>query len=233
MRRYRVDIKNRVFGRLTALKVVATGKKRVWRCRCVCGNYVRIPTFQLLHGLTKSCGCIRIEDLTGMKFGRLTVLKLASRKNGTTWLCRCLCGRKKAVRARHLKTGVDSCGCYTAEKLSVSRRLPHGFSARNRVIDWYRRNAKKKGLCFKLTRERVIELLGGDCFYCGAKPSSVCARRECFGSFLYNGIDRLNNSVGYIEGNVVSACWRCNMMKRDLDKDEFIKVVLMIAERHK
>lgn len=55
-----------------------------------------------------------IKDLTGRKFGRLTVLSLLpERKNGQpVWLCRCECGRTAEVRRTPLLNGkTRSCGC--------------------------------------------------------------------------------------------------------------------------
>jgi len=62
-------------------------------------------------------------DLTGMVFGRLTVLSLEKRKrikNGTIiyWLCECSCKEKTktSVASRDLRNGhTKSCGCYKKE----------------------------------------------------------------------------------------------------------------------
>lgn len=56
-------------------------------------------------------------DLTGHKFGKLTVLKLAYTKNGNAyWHCICECGANKIIKARYMKNGrTKSCGCYFSE----------------------------------------------------------------------------------------------------------------------
>lgn len=53
------------------------------------------------------------EDLTGQKFGALTVIRRTENRNGRTcWLCKCQCGNTKAVTAHDLKAGkIKSCGC--------------------------------------------------------------------------------------------------------------------------
>lgn len=59
-------------------------------------------------------------DLTGMKFNRLTVIKLHERteKRKYMWLCKCDCGNEKIVLGSHLKSGhTKSCGCYNREKI--------------------------------------------------------------------------------------------------------------------
>ena len=60
---------------------------------------------------------MKAEDLTGKVYGYLTVLHRASSQKGRVcWLCRCRCGKEKAVSARDLKSGhVKSCGCMQYE----------------------------------------------------------------------------------------------------------------------
>lgn len=55
----------------------------------------------------------RAKDLTGLTFGRLTVLGPAGNSCGkAVWRCRCSCGREVAVRGDHLRSGhTTSCGC--------------------------------------------------------------------------------------------------------------------------
>lgn len=59
----------------------------------------------------------KAENLTGHVFGHLTALYRTENKRGRTcWMCRCDCGREKAVTAQDLKAGkVKSCGCLKKE----------------------------------------------------------------------------------------------------------------------
>ena len=52
-------------------------------------------------------------DLTGQRFGRLTVLRPAENiGRRTAWLCLCDCGREAVVKTYHLRSGkCSSCGC--------------------------------------------------------------------------------------------------------------------------
>ena len=65
------------------------------------------------------------QDLTGQRFGRLTVIEEDGRKNGgIAWRCRCDCGNYTTVRANHLKRGlIKSCGCYNQDIITR-----HGMS---------------------------------------------------------------------------------------------------------
>ena len=56
----------------------------------------------------------KAKDLTGMNFGRLTVIeRRGSDKQGKAlWLCKCECGNEVIVRSNHLRSGnTTSCGC--------------------------------------------------------------------------------------------------------------------------
>lgn len=74
------------------------------------------------------------EDLTGKKFGRLTVLDLSEKKSGrkSYWVCECECGNKKLVRSDSLKRGqVKSCGCLKDEQNKINLvRTTHGDTPR-------------------------------------------------------------------------------------------------------
>lgn len=71
-----------------------------------------------------------IVDLTRRRYGRLRVLRLYGRVRrkdncGTIlyWLCRCRCGREKAIQGSDLKSErVTSCGCLARELLRTQNR---------------------------------------------------------------------------------------------------------------
>ena len=88
------------FGKLTVVERLPSdaGGQRRWLCRCDCGGSHVATTGNLKSGRTTNCGCKKSPDLTGMVFGRLTVLgrseKRSPRGKRTTpmWECRCACG---------------------------------------------------------------------------------------------------------------------------------------------
>lgn len=71
---------------------------------------------------------MKLNDLTGKRFGRLVVIEKAPSKNKRTmWKCQCDCGIIKNVSAIGLTKGTSkSCGCYNLEKLS--ERAKHNMS---------------------------------------------------------------------------------------------------------
>lgn len=108
------------FGKLI---VLAPTEKRinnsvVWKCKCDCGNYKEVPTHLLTSGHTQSCGCliraVQGKDITGQRFGKLTVLYPCSYKKRSTiiWHCKCDCGNECDIDGSNLRAGkTNSCGC--------------------------------------------------------------------------------------------------------------------------
>ena len=121
------DITNQKFHRLTALYPTDkrdSDRSVIWHCRCDCGNEIDVSGKRLRQNNTKSCGCLNTEtraalgrankkDLTGMIFGRLTVLEDSGERydNNILWRCQCECGNQPLIKGTSLIHGVKSCGC--------------------------------------------------------------------------------------------------------------------------
>lgn len=71
----------------------------------------------------------KLKDLTGQRFGRLTVICRKGSKNGhVAWLCKCECGKTKVIRSCDLVNGKStSCGCYHNEMVAQITKS-HGQS---------------------------------------------------------------------------------------------------------
>jgi hypothetical protein len=69
------------------------------------------------------------KDLTGLIFGRITVLRRHPEKDkfgSLQWVCLCICGKETVVRTTSLKSGhTTSCGCYNREQVVKSVKT-HG-----------------------------------------------------------------------------------------------------------
>jgi len=99
------------------------------------------------------------------------------------------------------------------------------------IIDCYKRKAKARGYEWGLTEEQFKEITQKDCYYCGAKPNNVSKHKKSNGNYLYNGIDRVNNTKGYIIDNVVPCCHTCNQAKSDLTLEKFKDWIKRVSER--
>jgi hypothetical protein len=227
------DLTGYKFGKLTVIKRVKNNKRRevCWLCKCECGNMTEVITYNLRHGFVKSCGCLggKFIDLTGRIFGRLTVIERTENSENwdkVRWLCECSCGNKKIVHGSALLAGLTtSCGCYQKERTSDANKIGYGEEAFHTVFMWYNYGATKRGLEFSLSENEFRELITANCEYCGKAPSLVRRGRCSNGDFIYNGIDRIDNTKGYIHGNVKSCCVMCNFIKRDYSESEFLSLV--------
>ena len=176
-------------------------------------------------------------DLVGKTFGRLEVKRLVGvGHHGATWECKCSCGKTMETRGSRLVNGATkSCGCY---RLDVVRNGEHHKKSRKEgtafraVLYQYKANAKARGLVWELSESQFRALTSAKCYYTGLPPASI--QKSKSGSedtYVYNGIDRLDNSKGYTTKNCVPCCFEVNAMKRDFSKERFIALCIRVAER--
>jgi hypothetical protein len=183
----------------------------------------------------------KLINLVGMTFGYLTVTSRGEtdRSGSTRWWCQCVCGKSVLVRGRALQIRKQiSCGCIrnSNNRLRANtnhpRMLPSGVAAYNLLLGQYRKSASHRHLEFSLDEQTFKTLISGNCFYCGASPNSIITKRALNGNLIYNGIDRLDNTKGYIVDNCVTCCIQCNRAKHTTSKEEFLNMVERIYLRH-
>lgn len=105
------------------IRTDSCGNRRTYyKCMCDCGNSdpVIVRGTDLIIGKSCSCGCAKKdsearkrEDLTGKRFGKLTVTGFAYTKDQSGyWNCVCDCQNKTIVKGSYLNANqVLSCGC--------------------------------------------------------------------------------------------------------------------------
>ena len=159
----------------------------------------------------------------GYTQGRLTVVseaysvRVSPKATKRCVDCTCSCGVTKQVKVSEIASGrAKSCGCLSREALDKGvSKYEAGFRSVLRVYEY---SAKERNLEFNLSRENFENLVLSDCTYCGQEPSQFQTR---FSEFKYNGIDRVDNSLGYVEGNCAPCCKLCNRMKDVMSVKEF------------
>ena len=113
-------------------------------------------------------------------------------------------------------------------------------SGRNALFSRYKRAAKKRNINFELTKEKFFYLTKQNCFYCGDEPKQTVGKCVGTGVYIYNGIDRKDNNLGYEINNCVACCWQCNLAKNKLSLEEWytwierigIYIVTIQAKQH-
>lgn len=170
-------------------------------------------------------------DNIGKSYGWLTILGV-SRNKYYKYTCICECGNLSQPNAHAVLNGSTiSCGCYweysvRGEKKNKPRSdIKYGkkSSAANYVFHTYKRNASKRGLIFMLNKDQFVDLIVKDCCYCGCSPQQASRYwgKDKSPKFIYNGVDRVDNNLGYTLDNCVACCNTCNKAKSDKSLEEF------------
>jgi hypothetical protein len=123
------------------------------------------------------------------------------------------------------------------------------MSSRNRLLFDYKRKAKMRNLVWELSAGKAEELFSLPCFYCKAPPASKIniylnlqgklrdsrskthSQSKLNATFVFNGIDRKDNNLGYTEENCVSCCAICNRAKGTLEFKDFIAWISNLTKR--
>ncbi len=100
----------------------------IWQCTCDCGASILLDSRCLKRGTIRDCGCNTNvkpgqKDLTGQRFGRLTVLEPTEdrdRNGSVIWRCKCDCGQTVTAVSSQLTKGYKkSCGCLSHPPLKA------------------------------------------------------------------------------------------------------------------
>jgi len=234
------NLSNRIFGFLTVkIRVGNKNGAASWACVCSCGKILNATARNLLTGNTQSCGCFRtikrhrtkhFIDLSGQQIGKWEVQRLDDIKTKSEgdayWFCQCSCGDVFSVLGRSLRKGISN-GCRACRKSGA------GSGPKNYVLTCYKYNARQRKIPWKISNEFFFELTQQNCHYCGASPSMISKMRGKKQTYLFfhNGVDRVDNFKGYVEGNVVSCCKICNNAKGTLSITEFSTWINRIASK--
>jgi hypothetical protein len=137
----------------------------------------------------------------------------------------CFCGKTFIAEGNDVNSAkIKSCGCNKVKNLIKKMKTNPELGMSNSIRASYKNKAKKRGLQFNIGSEDFFKLITSNCEYCGTTPLNVkvdSRKNSNNNSFLYNGIDRINNNVGYVLDNCVSCCFVCNQAKHTLNVDFF------------
>lgn len=180
-----------------------------------------------------------ILNLAGERFGKLLALEPKSIKtykdgsNKVVWKLICDCGNEHETTSNALSSGkTKSCGCLKSEisvenSLKSRDKLMKKDAALRSFFSSYKSSAKTRNLEFDLSLEEFEKITSKPCEYCGILPNSV--HRTKHSVYKNNGIDRVDNTLGYVKDNVVACCSICNHAKSTLPKEVFINWAIDVA----
>lgn len=123
-----IDLTGQRFGKLVVReKLPPTRDSRTrWLCDCDCGNACIVSSYALRKKNQQSCGCGKIKDIVGQRFGQLVVLKrseqyviVSGRIKKYLWECRCDCGETVYRLSEKLQLG-KNCACKTCTRKAAA-----------------------------------------------------------------------------------------------------------------
>ena len=197
-----IDLKGMRFGKLLVIHQAESTSNNAarWVCQCDCGNQVIVRSRSLRTGKVNNCGCEtpRFYDLTGKRFGKLTVIEKAQPQldGKTRWICQCDCGNICTKHSINLRNGVAvDCGCSKSMlidltnmrfgKLMATEKLPPQADGKTRWMCL----CDCGNTCVVLSRELRN----------GLQKSCGCGRRKDITGKRFGTLTALERSDKYIE----------------------------------
>lgn len=172
----------------------------------------------------------------GSIFGKLIVIKEVEKsikyaKTDRMYLCKCICGNNKICRRSRLLRGDNtSCGC-----LMKSHLQNHGSPLAEIDISsmlWQRLkvNAKKRNIEFNITKHYILNLFFEQNQRCAISNIllKMPMRKDDRKRKDLASLDRIDNTKGYIKGNVRWILWEINRMKWDMSDEELHNMCKLI-----
>lgn len=119
--------------KIVGLNHINKNGEPIFDCQCDCGSKNFQSSLVKLESGKNICQCSSKKDLTGQRFGRLLVVKLADKsqwkyltgKRKVSWICKCDCGNEVIKSTADLcYLGTKSCGCISKEKQHFACKSP-------------------------------------------------------------------------------------------------------------
>ena len=213
------DLRNQKFNKLTPLYPLKERSKDrgiIWHCKCDCGKEINVKSSNLKSYNTTSCGCyqkeqvskVKMKNLIGQKFGRLTVIELTKQRidNKIIWKCQCECGNiVYAISSNLLDGHTKSCGCLKS-------------SGEEKIIQILKENN------IKFETQKTFET-------CRFEDTNALAKFDFYLSdynilIEYDGKQHyLSNGTGYYTQNKIYTIQQHDNFKNQWCKDNNIKLI--------
>ncbi len=238
----RIDLSGKRFNKLVVIgetKNKSSVGGKYWDCKCDCGEIKSYRSDVLRKQNVQSCGCTLHHVKVGDKVGQLKVVERLGRKSSRSiwWKCLCACGKSVEHTSHTIRCGnTRSCGCLSNPN---GKRHPNfvGYEEMSgNFFNAVRNGAKIRDIPFKITKKQIWNLfekqnrkcaLSGMDLQFGINSRIKEKKRECTAS-----VDRIDNTKGYIKGNIQWVHKYVNKMKNTHSQEYFIKMCKMVAENN-
>jgi len=187
----------------------------------VCINYgKRYKCESVLDKNDKYSKCEKCRDIDCKKEKERNINKLNHKTDNISEGMQ-KCGKAKCELIYKITDFIDKDGkklttcphCREIAKTADDKRTDRHKNPKRKYDDYKKRAKNKLHLDFLITYDEFKEYISKKCDYCNIDPNP------------YNGIDRIDNTKGYIKDNLVTCCTMCNMFKSDITLDNFMKII--------
>lgn len=164
----------------------------------------------------------KVINLTGQKFGRLTIIKRApnNKQGSAMWFCRCECEKEIIVQGGALRRGAtQSCGCFRATENLIGQKFGY-LAVIERAPD--NKQSMARWLCECKCGNKTIVL--GNNLKKGTTRSCGCFQRESI-------IERTRLSYGYACIQETIRCYKNSAKKRGLEYNLIEKHFIEITQQ--
>ena len=166
---------------------------------------------------------MKLTDLTGQRFGKLTVISRAcnqvhGNQERRMWNVLCECGSTKIVAAQSLRKA-KSCGCLRRQV--AERNRTHGLYYTDAWRMWHaaKGRAKRKGLSFDI---EVADIVVPE--YCPLLGIKLEKGTKGFNPSSPS-LDKIVPELGYVKGNIWVVSMKANTIKQDASLEELESLV--------
>lgn len=181
---------------------------------------------------------MRLNDLSGKRFGLLRVVSRAhNKKSWTMWNCQCDCGRDIVAYSTHLLRGnTKSCGCkQSAAGAEHVQWEGYGEISGQRWAEIQRRSlslrSSRLNHTFSITIEYAWELFLLQNRKCALTGQTLTFSKTNADRSATASLDRIDSSKGYEPGNVQWVHKDVNRMKNVFPQDYFIATCQLVARK--
>lgn len=170
----------------------------------------------------------RCLDLRGKRFGSLQVQEIDSRRTTRVfWKCLCDCGTVKSVASKHLVKGnISTCGCSRFLKGKHNKSWKGYEDISGRYWERCKKNAHLRNLAFDIDIEYAWSIFVQQNGLCALSGIPLEMR-------ITASLDRIDSTIGYVEGNIQWVHKDVNRLKMDLSEESLFFLCKKIVEHRK
>lgn len=185
----------------------------------------------------KLCKTSSLDDkLIGKTFNKIKVISLSHiEKSRRFYNIKCLRCKKVSYMRSDRFSGtqkLNTCSlCRQENAMASSKKRASPNTVYNVLYLQYKIGASSRNILFELSLEEFKKFITKNCYYCGQEATESKTSKTYNKTSIIiknNGIDRLNNNIGYNMINCVTCCKMCNHMKKNYSKDTFLKHIYKI-----